>query len=119
MRQKQKLNVLLFSRIGAIFLLLIFLGTPVIEVFHHHGKSSISKCTGGKHYSSPEKKCNLCNLIKHQSPDFYIPQQHVSALMIQPVQKQQWYFLLQSSSCFILKCANKGPPVFCADLAIS
>lgn len=119
MQGKQKFYLTLFSRIGAIFLLLIFLSTPVLEGFHQHEKSSLLKCAGEKHYSSPEKKCQVCNLLKHHSPYFYIPQQDISGLTIQSVQKQEWYFLLQPSSCFILKCANKGPPVFVVDFVIT
>ena len=118
MQRKQKLHASLLSRIGVIFLLLIFLSTPLIENFHHHGTSGLSKSISKKHYASFEKKCKLCELIKHQSPHFYISHQQTSIFIIKLVRKQEWYFLLQSSSCFILKCANKGPPVY-ADLIIS
>ncbi|AMP98538.1 hypothetical protein AY601_1623 [Pedobacter cryoconitis] len=114
MQIRQKFNASLLSRIGAIFLLLIFLGTPMIESLHHHGKSGfeagIDKKSGQKSFSSFEKKCKVCELIKHQFPHFYIPGQAFSILILLPDQKLMWHFLLQSSSSFILKCANKGPP---------
>ncbi|KIO78286.1 hypothetical protein TH53_04530 [Pedobacter lusitanus] len=119
MRRKQQLNKQIFSRIGAIFLLLIFINIPVTEAFHQHSGATINQSADQnpdkKHYSSLEKKCKLCEVVKHQSPHFYLPEKQIAVLITQLLQKQDWHFLLQSSSCFILKCANKGPPVFTAD----
>jgi len=110
MQPGQKFNASLLSRIGAIFLLLVFLSTPMIESLHHHGKSGIDKSAVKKSFSAFEKKCKVCELIKHQFPHFYILRQAFSILILLPDQKLTWHFLLQSSSSFILKCANKGPP---------
>ena len=123
MRLRHQFNTSLFSRIGAIFLLLIFLSTPMIESFHHHGKAgfkiSIDKSSDKKSFSSFEKKCKLCEVIKHRFSHFYMLEQPLSSLILQPYQKMEWHFLLQSSSSFILKCANKGPPVKPAWLFLS
>ena len=112
---RHQFNTSLFSRIGAIFLLLIFLSTPMIESFHHHGqtafKASIDKSSGKKSFSSLEKKCKLCEVIKHRFSHFYMLEHPLCSLILQPDQKPQWHFLLQSSLSFVLKCSNKGPPV--------
>lgn len=114
MQPGQKFSASLLSRIGAIFLLLVFLSTPMIESLHHHRKSGIEagidKSAVKKSFSAFEKKCKVCELIKHQFPHFYILRQASSIFILLPDQKLTWHFLLQSSSSFILKCANKGPP---------
>lgn len=117
---QQKYRLQLLSRIGAIFLLLVFLSAPLIEAFHHHhctaGTELIVKKhtpTGDQQFHTVHVKCKLCDLIKHQSHHF-LPTQLPPLVFISPVTKTTVsLFRVQAYSGYLLSCTNKGPPAFC------
>jgi hypothetical protein len=129
----------LFSRLGAFLLLLIFLSVPLVEALHHHvnfcegtettdsHQSDFQKKSGvfadGHHLSfhkfqsNPEKhltasqvKCKLCDLIRNHTQQACLPALSSLSFNTTILQTLRWHFILQSSSAFILACANKGPP---------
>jgi hypothetical protein len=118
--KNQKYRLQLLSRIGAIFLLLIFLSTPLIEAFHHHhcnaGIELIQKKhtdTGDHQFNTFHAKCKLCDLIKHQSHHF-VSTQLPALVFISPVKKTTAsLFRVQAYSGYLLSCTNKGPPASC------
>ncbi|WP_142682800.1 hypothetical protein [Chitinophaga polysaccharea] len=118
MNTKQKYRFQIFSRIGAVFLLLIFLSTPLIEAFHHHhcnnGRTEQQYADNGNYqFNTFHIACKLCDLVKHQSHDF-LPTQWPQPVFISPVKKAAApLFRVQAYSSYLLACANKGPPVSC------
>lgn len=125
-KQAQLLSPLgkLSQSIGALLLLLLFLSVSLIEIFHHHESqefiqtiSQINHTVGHdlknnreKTFSSSVEKCKLCEMMKHRAVHFYIAQVDMAILIHPLIKKETSLFHVQSSSGFILQCANKGPP---------
>ncbi|WP_156131361.1 hypothetical protein [Pedobacter kyungheensis] len=104
----------LFSRLRALLLLVIFLNAILIEALHHHGvEKSITKSqytSQSKQLSTAKVKCNLCEVLKHQSHFFNLPAPIVLALpLVKPIVTTDNY-ILKHPAGFILSCSNKGPP---------
>ncbi|AOM78786.1 hypothetical protein BFS30_17360 [Pedobacter steynii] len=120
MNDKQKYLKSISLRIGAIFLLLLFMSTSVIPALHQHEHSSQeqsnikkdSQYSGGEKLKTHYSPCKICDLMKHQSTDFNQPRPLMVSFLPPSIPSTESLLIIQATSSFILKCSNKGPPSF-------
>lgn len=107
----------LLTRIWAILLLILFSGGLLVEALHYHEqdspagiKSKTEQVSAGTKVSAAKIDCKLCELIKHQSHSYSLPEAVSSAVAIKVYQKSTFNYISGHSIAYILSAANKGPP---------
>ena len=97
-------------------LLLLFLGTPLVEASHHHSKHRVDKLIGnskviGQLQFQAYNFCNICDYLKHSGHHQFTLQSACCTIYLTVVILKYKSAQPPIVPALMLISANKGPPI--------
>ncbi|SEQ93385.1 hypothetical protein [Pedobacter rhizosphaerae] len=101
-----------FIQIWAALLLVLFSSVFLFESLHHHDQdcTNTEKVQASSQLKIAKIKCSFCELIKHQSHHYIVPENDFISVNTDVPQSGLSFYSIKYPLAYILAATNKGPP---------